>query len=79
MYKWYHPPLSPVKKRRGSGLKVRFMGQLLRYHVPIKTKQEGSIMNENIPCTTSTGMQTFTGALFLLAIAVALTLVLFAV
>ena len=55
------------------------MGQSLRYHVPIKTKQEGSIMNENIPCTTSTGMQTFTGALFLLAIAVALTLVLFAV
>ena len=79
MYKWYHPPLSPVKKRRGSCLKVRFMGQALRYYMPIKTKQEGSIMNENIPCTTSTGMQTFTGALFLLAIAVALTLVLFAV
>ena len=56
------------------------MGQSPRYHVPIKTKQqEGSIMNENIPCTTSTGMQTFTGALFLLAIAVALTLVLFAI
>ena len=64
---------------RESGLKVRFMGQSPRYHVPIKTKQEGSIMNENIPCTTSTGMQTFIGALFLLAIAVALTLVLFAV
>ena len=55
------------------------MGQALRYYMPIKTKQEGTIMNENIPCTTSTGMQTFTGALFLLAIAVALTLVLFAV
>ena len=35
-------------------------------------------MNENIPCTTSTGLQTFTGALFLLALALTLTLVLFA-
>ena len=56
------------------------MGQRLRYDKPVKTKQqEGSIMNENIPCTTSTGLQTFTGALFLLALAVALTLILFAV
>ncbi len=55
------------------------MGQRLRYDKPVKTKQEGSIMNENIPCTTSTGVQTFTGALFLLALAVALTLILFAV
>ena len=55
------------------------MGHLRGYNMPVKTKQQGSIMNENIPCTTSTGMQTFTGALFLLAIAVALTLVLFAV
>ena len=56
------------------------MGHLRGYNMPVKTKQqEGSIMNENIPCTTSTGMQTFTGALFLLALAVALTLVLFAV
>jgi hypothetical protein len=55
------------------------MGQSSRYNVPIKTKQEGSTMNENIPCTTSTGLQTFTGALFLLALAVALTLILFAV
>lgn len=35
-------------------------------------------MNENIPCTTSTGLQTFTGALFLLTLAVVLTLILFA-
>ena len=55
------------------------MGQSSRYNVPIKTNKEGSTMNENIPCTTSTGLQTFTGALFLLALAVALTLILFAV
>ncbi len=36
-------------------------------------------MNENIPCTTSTGMQTFTGALFLFALVLALALILFAV
>ena len=35
-------------------------------------------MNENIPCTTSTGLQTFTGALFLLALALTLTLIVFA-
>ena len=33
-------------------------------------------MNENLPCTTSSGLQTFTGALFLFAIALALILVL---
>ena len=33
-------------------------------------------MNENLPCTTSSGLQTFTGALFLFAIALALVLVL---
>ena len=35
-------------------------------------------MNENVPCTTSSALQTFTGALFLLALALALTLVLIA-
>ena len=59
-------------------MKVRFMGQLLRYYVNVnkKNKQEGSEMNENLPCTTSSSLQTFTGALFLLALTVALILVL---
>ena len=33
-------------------------------------------MNENIPCTTSSSLQTFTGALFLFALALAVTLIL---
>ena len=33
-------------------------------------------MNENMPCTTSSSLQTFTGALFLLALTLALVLVL---
>ncbi len=35
-------------------------------------------MNENMPCTTSTGLQTFTGTLFVLALLLAITVVLFA-
>ena len=56
-----------------------FYGTVFALQCAHKDKQEGSTMNENIPCTTSTGLQTFTGALFLLALAVALTLILFAV
>ncbi len=33
-------------------------------------------MNESPPCTTSSGLQTFTGALFLFGIALALVLIL---
>lgn len=33
-------------------------------------------MNEQLPCTTSTGMQTFTGLLYVFAIALALALIL---
>ncbi len=33
-------------------------------------------MNENLPCTTSSSLQTVTGTLFLVAIALALILVL---
>ena len=36
-------------------------------------------MNENVPCTTSSALQTFIGALFLLALLLALALVLLAV
>lgn len=36
-------------------------------------------MNETIPCTTSSAMQTFTGLLYLAAIVLALALVLFAI
>ncbi len=35
-------------------------------------------MTENIPCTTSTALQTFTGALFLLALVLAAAAVLIA-
>ena len=31
-------------------------------------------MNESLPCTTCSGLQTFTGALFLFALALVLTL-----
>ena len=34
-------------------------------------------MHENLPCTTSSSLQTFTGALFLLALALTLTLIVF--
>ena len=36
-------------------------------------------MNENAPCTTSTGLQTFTGLLYLFAIVLAVAIVLCAV
>ena len=53
------------------------MGQRTRYYVNVnKIKREGSDMNENLPCTTSSSLQTFTGALFLLALTLALILVL---
>ena len=67
--------LPPEKKK--FALKVRFMGQRSRYYVNVnKIKREGSEMNENLPCTTSSSLQTFTGALFLLALTLALILVL---
>ena len=68
----------PPEKRK-IALKVRFMGQRTRYYVNVnvnKIKREGSDMNENLPCTTSSSLQTFTGALFLLALTLALILVL---
>lgn len=67
-------------EKREIALKVRFIGQAFGYYVNViksnHTTQEGIIMNENLPCTTSSGLQTFTGALFLFAIALALILVL---
>lgn len=57
------------------------MGQDSRYDELVNQKntrrhfREVLIMNENMPCTTSTGLQTFTGALFVLALALALTLI----
>ena len=36
-------------------------------------------MNENAPCTTSTGLQTFTGLLYLFAVVLAVAIILCAV